>query len=102
MQIVPGDTKAGGGVRYTPNANFFGTDTFTYTISDGKGGTDTATVNVIVSDNPDVPSPVDDKFTTRGRRDGHVHRRRAHRQRLQPRQVGAGRSPRCSILRAAR
>ena len=32
------------GVSYTPAANYFGPDTFTYTISDGNGGTATATV----------------------------------------------------------
>src|SRR5207237_10497660 len=38
-------TSGGTGVSYTPAANFFGTDTFTYTVSDGNGGTDTATVS---------------------------------------------------------
>src|SRR5919205_209165 len=37
------------GVSYTPNANYFGSDSFTYTISDDgssdAGHTDTATVN---------------------------------------------------------
>ena len=37
-----GDSK----VLYTPQADFFGTDTFTYTISDGNGGTSKATVTV--------------------------------------------------------
>ena len=36
-------------IVYTPNAGFTGADAFTYTISDGKGGTDTATVNVTVT-----------------------------------------------------
>ena len=31
---------------YTANANVSGTDQFTYRVSDGKGGTDTATVTV--------------------------------------------------------
>ena len=31
-------------VTYTPDADFVGSDTFTYTVSDGRGGTDTATV----------------------------------------------------------
>lgn len=35
-------------VYYTPDANYYGIDTFTYTISDGSGGTDTATVTVTV------------------------------------------------------
>ena len=30
------------GVSYTPAANFFGADSFTYTISDGNGGSATA------------------------------------------------------------
>jgi VCBS repeat-containing protein len=33
-----------GTLTYTPTSNFKGTDSFEYTISDGKGGTDTATV----------------------------------------------------------
>jgi acetyl esterase/lipase len=36
-------------VTYTPNANFAGADSFTYTISDGNGGVDTATVNITVN-----------------------------------------------------
>ena len=35
-------TLVGGVVRYTPTANFFGPDSFTYTIGDGNGGTATA------------------------------------------------------------
>ena len=35
---------------YTPDAGFTGTDTFTYEICDGKGGCDTATVTVTVTD----------------------------------------------------
>jgi VCBS repeat-containing protein len=42
-------TKNGNAVTYTPSGNFTGTDSFTYTISDGKGGTDTATVTVTVT-----------------------------------------------------
>jgi uncharacterized repeat protein (TIGR01451 family) len=42
-------TNNGGDVTYTPAAGFSGTDSFTYTISDGKGGTDTATVTVTVT-----------------------------------------------------
>lgn len=38
-----------GTLRFTPNVNFTsGEDSFTYTISDGAGGTSTATVNVAV------------------------------------------------------
>lgn len=41
-------------VSYTPAAAFSGADSFTYTISDGRGGTDTATVNVTVVNHPPV------------------------------------------------
>jgi hypothetical protein len=43
-----------GVVTYTPQAGFVGADSFTYTISDGYGGMDTATVNVTVNDIPPV------------------------------------------------
>jgi uncharacterized repeat protein (TIGR01451 family) len=38
-----------GTVRYTPGAGFHGTDTFTYVVSDGGGGTASATVTVHVN-----------------------------------------------------
>lgn len=38
-------------VIYTPQSAFIGADMFTYTISDGNGGTDTATVTVTVLEN---------------------------------------------------
>jgi hypothetical protein len=37
-------------ITYTPKAGFIGEDTFTYMISDGKGGTATATVTVTMGD----------------------------------------------------
>jgi len=43
-------------VSYAPAANFFGADSFTYTISDGNGGAATATVNVNVTAVNDAPS----------------------------------------------
>ena len=42
-------------VRYTPNAGFVGDDAFSYTISDGLGGTATAGVTVTVSFVDDSP-----------------------------------------------
>ena len=39
-----------GAVRYTPVEGFAGEDTFTYTVSDGRGGTGTAVVTVTVQD----------------------------------------------------
>jgi hypothetical protein len=45
-------TNNGTSVTYTPDGGYTGTDTFTYTISDGNGGSDTARVTVEV-----VPTP---------------------------------------------
>lgn len=42
-------------VTYTPNPNFYGPDTFTYTVADREGVTDTATVAVVVSPVNDPP-----------------------------------------------
>jgi PKD repeat protein len=41
-------------VTYTPAANYFGADAFSYTASDGYGGTATATVSVTVSERPNA------------------------------------------------
>ncbi|MCP5083297.1 MAG: tandem-95 repeat protein, partial [Alphaproteobacteria bacterium] len=49
-----------GSLDYTPNANFNGTDTLTYTISDGNGSTDTATVSITVNPINDGPDALDD------------------------------------------
>jgi subtilisin-like proprotein convertase family protein len=48
--------NADGTLKYTPAANFNGTDSFTYTVSDGIGGTATATVNLTVTPVLDVPA----------------------------------------------
>ena len=53
-----------GTIRYTPNANFNGTDTITYTISDGQGGTSTSTVTVVVAPVNDPPVAANDTGTT--------------------------------------
>lgn len=42
-------TQDGDKLVYTPAAGFTGEDSFTYTVSDGKGGSDTATVYVLVT-----------------------------------------------------
>ncbi|MGF1523392.1 MAG: Ig-like domain-containing protein, partial [Leptolyngbyaceae cyanobacterium] len=47
------DLNADGTFIYTPDADFFGTDSFTYTVSDGEL-TDTATVNIEVVNVPDL------------------------------------------------
>ena len=54
-------SNSGNGVLYTPRTGFFGTDTFSYTISDGRGGSATATVTVTVADQ--APVAVDDTAT---------------------------------------
>ncbi|MGH8171781.1 MAG: Ig-like domain-containing protein, partial [Rhodanobacteraceae bacterium] len=52
-------------VVYTPAAGFVGTDTFDYTINDGRGGTATATVTVTITPPPNAPPvAVDDATTT--------------------------------------
>jgi len=43
--VINGD----GTVSYTPDAGYYGLDQFSYTISDGKGGTSTGTVNITVN-----------------------------------------------------
>lgn len=47
--------SAGGTVIYTPDPNFFGTDTFTYTVTSG-GVTETTTVTVTVNSVNDAPT----------------------------------------------
>ncbi|MCE8529008.1 tandem-95 repeat protein [Ruegeria pomeroyi] len=49
-----------GRFTYAPDANFTGTDSFVYTVSDGNGGADTATVTVTVTGVNDAPVAVDD------------------------------------------
>jgi CshA-type fibril repeat protein len=56
--------NANGTITYTPNANFNGTDTVTYVIEDGQGGTATATVTVTVAPVNDAPVALDDSAAT--------------------------------------
>ena len=49
-----------GKLRYVPNNNFNGTNSFSYTVSDGHGGTDSATVTVSVTAVNDAPVANDD------------------------------------------
>jgi hypothetical protein len=58
-----GSVTLTGGVGFTPTPNFHGATTFTYTVSDGNGGTDTASVNVTVTPVNDAPTAVDDSYT---------------------------------------
>ena len=55
----------GGKLTYTPVADFHGDDTFIYTTSDGKGGSDSATVTVTVNPVDETAAP-DDKAETQG------------------------------------
>ena len=47
--------NADNSITYTPDADFFGVDSFTYTVTDAENRTDTATVTVTVSNVQDVP-----------------------------------------------
>ncbi len=56
--------SGGSNVNYTPDSNFNGSDSFTYSISDGHGGTDTATVSIDVTGVNDAPVCEDVSITT--------------------------------------
>lgn len=51
-------------VTYTPNANFHGSDSFTYTAYDGTDTSDVATVNITVNSVNDTPVATNDLATT--------------------------------------
>ena len=51
--------NADGAYTYTPDADYNGTDTFSYQVSDGQGGTTTATVTLTVDPANDNPVTVD-------------------------------------------
>ena len=64
-QATNGTAVANGtGVTYTPKDNFHGSDTFSYTVSDGHGGTATGTVTLTVTAENDVPMAYDSTLTT--------------------------------------
>jgi len=48
--------QSNNGLAYTPDSGFTGNDSFIYSISDGNGGTDSATVNVTVTGT--TPTPI--------------------------------------------
>ncbi len=52
----------GGGFRYTPDANFFGEDSFTYKVNDGTVDSNIATVTITVTPVNDAPVAVDDSL----------------------------------------
>jgi len=53
-----------GSFDYTPDANFSGTDTFTYTANDGYQDSNIATVTITVNAINDVPVASDDTYAT--------------------------------------
>jgi hypothetical protein len=55
--------NADGTLTYTPKANFNGTDSLVYKVSDGKGGFDTAKVTLTVKPVNDAPVAKDDSVT---------------------------------------
>ena len=56
--------NADGSFSYTPNANFNGTDSFTYTASDGNLSSNAATVTITVTEVNDSPTAANDSKTT--------------------------------------
>lgn len=56
--------NADGSFSYTPNADFNGTDSFTYTAFDGSFASNTATVTITVSEVNDAPTATNDSKTT--------------------------------------
>ena len=52
-----------GSFTYTPDANYSGADSFTYTVNDGNGGTAAATVNLTVTPVADAPTLTVDPVT---------------------------------------
>ena len=52
-----------GDVVFTPTANWHGTETFTYTVNDSHGGSDTASVTVTINAVNDLPVANDDTYT---------------------------------------
>ena len=47
--------NGGGSFTYVPDSDFAGSETFSYTASDGNGGTSTAVVTLTVASQPDAP-----------------------------------------------
>jgi len=56
------DLEADGSFIYTPELNFYGEDEFVYEVSDGNGGTDTATVSITVEPVNDDPVAETDRL----------------------------------------
>ncbi|WP_341502585.1 Ig-like domain-containing protein [Gallaecimonas sp. GXIMD4217] len=63
---VNGSAKinSNGSISFTPASGFSGTETFSYSVSDGKGGSDSATVTVNVLAGNSAPVAVNDSAST--------------------------------------
>ncbi len=68
-----------GTFTFTPDENWNGETNFTYTVSDGAGGTDTATVSITVDGVNDGPVANNDTATRNGRRRCGDHQRARQR-----------------------
>ena len=55
--------NADGSFTYSPDANFNGSDSFTYWANDGSADSDTATLSITVNPLNDAPVAVDDGYT---------------------------------------
>lgn len=53
---------SGNQVNYTPDAEYYGNDSFTYAVEDGYGGTATATVTIVIERLNTAPAAVDDEY----------------------------------------
>ena len=56
--------NADGSFTYTPNADFNGSDSFTYSVSDGNGGTSSGTVELEVTAVNDAPVAAGESYAT--------------------------------------
>lgn len=56
--------QSNGGFTYTPQANYFGVDSFTYRASDSTGNSNTATITLNITPVNDAPAGTPDTYTT--------------------------------------
>jgi len=64
LSAVTPITSTSAGVTYTPNANFFGADSFTFTVNDGTDTSPAATVSLTINAVNDPPTVVAHTLTT--------------------------------------
>ncbi len=58
------DVKSNGDFTYTPASGYAGPDGFSFSVADGKGGTDTGTVSITVTSSNTAPTADDLNITT--------------------------------------